>query len=187
MSELIQWLWQFNLEISLLLAAIVIARAALRRFAQTYNNYLLWFSMPLALLAMKGVVNLELSSSVETHVQPLRAAVQANVIHNYIVRPVERYDPWVMLGVAIVIVGVLLLLRLLQQHYSLRRELARVSGHNIAKIRSAYPIVIVTKDGFSPAVYGFFKPKIFFPLELINTSQSKLSQRWPCLICCSSC
>jgi len=176
MSEFMKWLWQINLEISLLLIFILLARAALRRLARSYNNYLLWFSIPLALLVAVIMANVEFSSPIAAQVQPIRTVLQESVlqsyVHGYIVQPVERFDTWSLFGLIVAALVVLLLMRLASQHWGLRQELKRVDSGRHAQISSSFPVVAVNKEGFSPAVYGFLKPKIYFPLEL-KTSLSE--------------
>jgi len=168
MSEFLQWFWQFNLEVSLLLVLILIARGALRRLMRTYNNYLLWLSIPLAVIVGKGLSAFELSSPLSEpiveQVQPIRT-----VVYGYVVQPSERFDPWFVLGIAVLGLVALLLMRLVFQHWKLRRELRQISDHKILSLSASFPVVSVNKEGFSPAVYGFLKPKIYFPDELANS------------------
>ena len=174
MNGLMQWIWQFNLEVSLLLAFILIARAGLRMFMRSYNNYLLWFSVPLAVLVAKFLSAIEISTPVVTqavsHARPIQSAVQY-----YITQPSNAFDAWLIAGAIAALLSLLLLARLAHQHWKLRRELELISNGETLKINASFPVVEVIKDGFSPAVYGFIKPTIYFPAGLINSlSQHQL-------------
>jgi len=80
-----------------------------------------------------------------------------------------------MFGLIVAALVVLLLMRLASQHRGLRQELKRVDSGRHAQISSSFPVIGVIKEGFSPAVYGFFKPKIYFPLELKSSlSESQI-------------
>ncbi|MBL4673844.1 MAG: hypothetical protein JKX81_16410 [Arenicella sp.] len=164
MSDAMKWLWQFNLDLSLLLISILLARAALRRLTGTYNNYLLWLSIPLAVVVTSILSTVELSSAVTAQIQPLQS-----VVHDYVIQPREMFDAWSVIGLSIAVLTALLIMRLMLQHRNLRRELRRISDNEHAPIQSSFPVISVTKDGFSPAVYGFLYPTIYFPLGLAKS------------------
>lgn len=159
-----KWLWQFNLEVSLLLGIILLARTVLRSVTNTYNNYLLWLSIPLALVAAKILTAITYSSPISEQARPIQIAV-----HRYIVRPPETFDSWAVGGTLVAILSMMLLVRLAFQHWNLRLELKRISCGLCTTIQSEFPVVSVSKEGFSPAVYGFLKPTIYFPKELLES------------------
>lgn len=159
-----KWLWQFNLDLSLLLISILLARAALRRLTGTYNNYLLWLSIPLALVVTSILSTVELSSAVTAQIQPLQS-----VVHDYVIQPRKKFDAWNIIGLSIAVLTALLIVRLTLQHRNLRRELRRIADNEHAPIQSSFPVISVIKDGFSPAVYGFLYPTIYFPLGLAKS------------------
>jgi len=169
MTEFALWLWQFNVDVSLLLGIILIARAVLRRFATLYNLYLLWLSLPLALVASMVLSSIDFTES--SIVEPVQ-----RVVYQYIpstplalentVQPSFDYLS-LLLSVALSI-ALLLSLRLVSQHQNLRKELKRIQAPEALKISSRYPLISVEKEGFSPAVYGFLSPAIYFPTQLVR-------------------
>ncbi len=168
MSEFLQWFWQFNIEVTVLLVLILMARWALRRLMRTYNNYLLWLSIPLAVIVGKSLSAFEFSSPLAEpmveQVQPIRT-----VVYDYVVQPSGQFDPWLAIGLTVLGLVALLLIRLVFQHWTLRRELRQISDHKTSSLSASFPVVTVNREGFSPAVYGFLKPKIYFPSELTSS------------------
>jgi len=169
MTEFAHWFWQFNVDLSLLLGIILIARTILRRFATLYNLYLLWLSVPLALAASSILSNIDFTGS--SIVEPVQ-----RVIYQYIpttqlaiesaVQPSFDYTPLIL--ILALSMTLLLGLRLVLQHQNLRRELRSIRASEVLNITSRYPLVAVRKEGFSPAVYGFLAPTIYFPSELVK-------------------
>lgn len=82
-----------------------------------------------------------------------------------------------MLGIVWSIVAILLVLRLVHQHLELRRKLAVMTVAIDIGCESTYPLVGIDNDEFSPAVYGFIKPKIYFPIQLQATLSDKQIER----------
>ena len=160
MSELLSSGWQLNIELSLLLLAILLARYLIRKTTKNYNAYLLWLSIPLGLLAAKLITSIDFS-------EPPTQAV-TYLVGEYVVKPAELFDRVTLLGYLWLMVSELLLLRLLWQHIDLRRSLSLITVNKATKIISKYPVIVINKEGFSPAVYGFFRPQIYFPQHLFK-------------------
>lgn len=161
MNELLAYLWQSNVELSLLLAVILTARFAIRKTTKNYNAYLLWLSIPVGLGLAKLISYLNFS-------EPPAEAV-SYLINSYVVKPSQSFDSWNYLIFLWLGVSFLLVLRLLRQHHALRRDLRQINVPHKLSIKSKYPIVGINKEGFSPAVYGFIQPKIYFPVQLKET------------------
>jgi beta-lactamase regulating signal transducer with metallopeptidase domain len=173
MSDFMQWLWQFNLEVSLLLGFIVLVRFTIRKVVGFYNLYLFWLSVPVALLVTTLLSYVDLSSS--AGIAPVQAVVYQYIPTQQAV--LNSINAWSILGLVIIPLVAFFGVRLLVQHLSLRRELKQISASESLTINSNYPIVPVAKEGFSPAVYGFMRPKIYFPSELarsLSAQQLKL-------------
>ncbi len=169
MTEFAHWFWQFNVDLSLLLGIILMARALLRRFATLYNLYLLWLSVPLALAASTILSNIDFTGS--SIVEPVQRAVYEYIPNTHLaienaVQPSLGYTPLVL--VLALSIALLLVLRLVLQHQNLRKELRQIQTPDVLNIASIYPLVAVRKEGFSPAVYGFISPAIYFPRELVQ-------------------
>ncbi|WP_251359304.1 TonB family protein [Kangiella sp. TOML190] len=158
MNDLLQTLWQSNLELSLLLLAILTARYLIRKTTKNYNAYLLWLSIPVGLL-LAGFFSI-----VNFGQEP--TAAMTYIVQAYIVRPAETFDSWLLVGYLWALVSLVLLVRLCWQHKKLRQELKYIKAPLNLTIASSYPIVGIAKEDFSPAVYGFFKPTIYFPVHL---------------------
>ncbi len=169
MTEFAHWLWQFNVDVSLLLGIILIARTILRRFAALYNLYLLWLSAPLALVASAILSSIDFTGS--RVVEPVQ-----RVVYQYIPStPIglentaqTSFDYLLLVLITALSVALLLGLRLVLQHQNLRKELKRIQAPEVLNINSRYPLISVQKEGFSPAVYGFLSPAIYFPTELVR-------------------
>lgn len=159
MSLQLATLWQYNVEFTILLVVILLARYLVRKTTRVYNAYLLWASIPLGIL-LAGLVSLIEFS------QPPIASVNV-IVTDYVVSPVEvfqqHHNPlghiwfWVALG---------LVLRLVWQHFQLRSQLASIKVPIRLPFESRYRVVGIDKADFSPAVYGFFRPTIYFPVHL---------------------
>jgi len=160
MTEFLNLFWQFNIEISLLLLITLMARYAIRKTTKVYNAYLLWLSIPLGLLIASAVSRFEFSAA---PVEPVSTAIV-----NYVVVPAESADNWQLLGFVWLTVAFLLLLRLVRQHLRLRNDLSEITVNTKLDLHSNYPVVAIDKADFTPAVYGFFAPRIYFPVHLIK-------------------
>ncbi|MRX28456.1 M56 family metallopeptidase [Kangiella sp. HZ709] len=164
MNELIAYLWQFNIELSLLLCVILVARLVIRKTTKNYNAYLLWLSIPIGLLVAKLLSFIEFEQAPQQTIN--------FIITNYVVEPSQQIDSWNYLLYIWGSISVLLIIRLLKQHKMLRKDLNKIIVPHHLSFKTKYPIVGIDKEGFSPAVYGFIKPKIYFPVQL----EKQLSQ-----------
>ena len=160
MKQLEQILWQSTIELSLLLAVILLARLIIRKTTKNYNAYLLWLAIPVGLLIAKLIAQIEFSS-------PPSAAVNY-MVENYVVRPTQTLSNWSILVYIWLIISELVLLRLIWQHIDLKRKLSIITVDKKIPVQSKYPVIAIDKQGFSPAVYGFIKPKIYFPVHLLK-------------------
>jgi len=91
-----------------------------------------------------------------------------------IIKPVETLQNYWWLGALWLSGTALLLLRLIIQHIELRRDLKHIRrplnelpGGELFKSRH-YPVIAVEHKELSPAVYGFVKPKIYFPIHVAH-------------------
>ncbi|NVK22367.1 MAG: TonB family protein [Kangiellaceae bacterium] len=165
MNGLEELLWQSTIELSLLLGVILFARYIIRKTTKNYNAYLLWLVIPLGLLIAKLVTQIDFSTPPSQTLNYL--------VGSYVVRPTQALSDWSNLLYLWLIVSELLLLRLIWQHIDLRRNLSLITAKKNVCVKSKYPVVAIDKKDFSPAVYGFIKPKIYFPIHLLE----KLSQQ----------
>lgn len=160
MSVFLKGIWQVNIEFSLLLLAILVMRYVVRKTTRNYNAYLLWLSIPLALV---GGVLMSLARFSEPPV-----AVASVMVRSYLVEPVQSIDYWAYIAYGWLALAPIFLARLLIQHAKLRRDLRSIAIDAAHGLKSSYPIVLIDKLDFSPAVYGFWKPKIYFPIQLMD-------------------
>ncbi|NNC99441.1 MAG: hypothetical protein HKN85_04590 [Gammaproteobacteria bacterium] len=158
MNGVMQTLWQANIEISLLLIVILLARYAIRRTTKVYNAYLLWLSIPVGSLVARIVSQMDFSNA--------PVATVSSIVQGYIVQPAEAFDAWSFVGFLWAIVSGLLLCRLAYQHAQLRANLLRIKSSTPLEFGSSYTVIGINKKDFSPAVYGFFRPVIYFPVHL---------------------
>jgi beta-lactamase regulating signal transducer with metallopeptidase domain len=158
-------LWQFNIEISLLLLLVMVARYAVRKTTKVYNAYLLWLSIPV------GVITAQLVAQLRFTKPPVETVNY--LVHSYIVQPAHEYSSWGILAYVWSGLTAMLLLRLMLQHIQLRHDLKSIEVPTELVSRSSYPIVGIDKNDFSPAVYGFFRPTIYFPIQLENSLSSE--------------
>lgn len=155
MSSFIQSLWLSNIELSLLLIAVLIARLAIKKTARVYNSYLLWLSIPIGLMAASLAAKIEFTEA------PI---ISVNVaVNSYILEPQNTFNSWTLIGTLWACVAFLLLGRLVRQHWLLRKKLKCISEPTVIAVVSRYPIIGISEADFSPAVYGFLTPKIYFP------------------------
>ena len=160
MRVIVDDLWQLNIEFSLLLLLVMAARYAIRKTTRNYNAFLLWLSIPLGLLASISV------SFIDFAAPPAQFA--SVVVQSYLVEPVRSIDYSIYFICSWFLIALGLLIRLGFQHFQLRLELNSFAVRGDHPIKSRYPVVLIGKENFSPAVYGFFQPKIYFPSGLIN-------------------
>jgi len=155
MTGFIKSLWLSNIELSLLLIAILIARLAIKKTARVYNSYLLWLSIPVGLMAASLAAKIEFT---EAPIITVNLAV-----NSYILEPQNSFNSWALIGTLWACVAFLLLGRLARQHWLLRKKLKDISEPTGIAVVSRYPIIGISEADFSPAVYGFLTPKIYFP------------------------
>lgn len=157
-------LWQFNVEFSLLLLAILFSRFVIKKTTKHYNSYLLWLSIPLSYLATKLVRSLELFS--------INQNIITDKVHVFIVTPANKIAGYTWIYVLWGLIAAFFIGRLVWQHYQLRKQLKlitvnkSVANHPNILGSEKYPIVSVSQENMTPAVYGFLKPKIYFPIEI---------------------
>ena len=206
-TDLIASAWRFNIEFSLLLMLVLCARFTLRSTNKSHNAYLLWLCLPIGLALSAIAPQFEKLISQSSFAQLAPSASIQESVHNYVITPSTNYFAWSpALVYLLAIISTLMLLRLLLQHKELRRNLSEISvkpAPNSPNIRSSYTIRLVDQIDFSPAVYGFFKPTIYFPLHLLETLDSEqielivrheehhikqghlwLNLFWDLLVCC---
>lgn len=178
--NLLSELWRFNIELSLLLLLVMAVRMAVRKTTRVYNAYLLWMSIPIGLVVANIVDYLQVPAP---RIESLSYLTGSSIMH----APM-KLDPAVShtstaavssvgFGIALsiwAVFGIAMLARLAWQHYQLRKQLKviAVAGEDLL-YTSKYPIVAIDKNGFSPAVYGFFRPTIYFPIQLTESLQSE--------------
>ncbi len=181
-------LWQFNLELSLLLMLILTLRWALKRGAKIYNSYWLWLVLPLTPIANKlassvlpesdktAITNQLSSMSMFISPDHRSALLMQSLEEPSTINTLSTPDTDIILFLWVA--GVLFFLaRLWGQHCRLRREMTSDDFQIDIDLQANYPVLGVQKEGFSPSVYGFFKPRIYFPTSLfkeLDASQCNL-------------
>lgn len=167
-NKFIHSFWQLNIELSLLLLLILGLRLALKKSAQIYNAYWLWLALPLTPAIAYLAVKLLPANNTSTFLQQLEPiSLTQNYVFHVEATAVATDQPSLQALAILWLVGMLLLIiRLTRQHIALRRQLALPDYQRPNNLRSRFPVYGVSKDGFSPSVYGFFKPTIYFPLAL---------------------
>jgi len=181
-----QVLWDFHLELSLLLLVILSLRVVLKKAAKIYNSYWLWLVLPLTPIAMQLASYYTPPSQQLELIQQMFVTSQAykgplSQLPMQDVPQVENGWPTLTLLLSFWTFGAFLsVLNLGRQHRLLRKKLSAPDYQNSTELAARYPILGVSETKFSPAVYGFIKPKIYFPLALIerlNTRQIELILR----------
>ena len=176
-----QWLLTFNVELSVLLASIIALRWLLKKTVNLYNLYWLWLLLPLVPLA--GFIATSIPVSQQALVAEQLNSLQANygislfspattnsngAVNSQfvsILEPDKTPISFMQILASLWLLGsAFFLIRLLQQHRVLRQQLLTAAVP--LDLKTNYPIVGVDVDEFSPAVYGFFKPTIYFPKAL---------------------
>ena len=174
MNQVIQVLWQSNIEFSLLLLAIFAARYGVRYASNNKNTYHLWTAIPASLVTVWMLKQIEFT---KPPVEVVTKIVQVYVVQPYIIAPSQTINGWAYLANLSFLIAVVLLFRLLYQHLQLRNELCKIRTTEISTSSDSYEVVGVSQTDFSPAAYGFVKPKIYFPLHLehqLSQEQIKL-------------
>ncbi|AOE49390.1 TonB family protein [Kangiella sediminilitoris] len=156
--------WHFNLDLSVIVLTVLVVRFFIRKTTKSYNSYLLWLAIPVGFLLAKVVASIDFTSASSSYI--------GQAVSVMVMKPVETLQNYWWLGAIWLTGTTLLLLRLLIQHVELRRELKRIErpatdlkGYMNHKPK-LYSLIAVEHDDMSPAVYGFIKPKIYFPLHV---------------------
>ena len=181
MNHFATQLWQFNIELSLLLLLVLSSRTLLRRSGKNYNAYLLWLSVPVGLFLAFIMSNIDVATSTQFANELLTQGTIHNSINDYVIEPSSTLFSWSPIFMyGWITISLLLLLRLFNQHLKLRNELKNIAINNnrdCFPFISKYNIKLVEKANFSPAVYGYIQPTIYFPLQLtkeLNKTQIEL-------------
>lgn len=169
MNNWLSSLWHFNIDISVIIITVLLARMLVRRTTKNYNAYALWLAIPLGYFIAQLVSQLNFTT--DTYI-----AVQG-AVNTLVVRPVETMNNYSLLIWTWGIVTLALLLRLVWQHIQLRQELKRLQVAEYKAFPDAkYQVVAIEHKDMSPAVYGFFKPRIYFPTHLAQTLSRQQQQ-----------
>jgi len=194
MDEIFELILNYNLQISLLIVSIIVLRWLLKKVTKIHNVYWLWVLLPLVpLLSVVSThipdehraVVVEKISTVQTGLRPVFVNITPAPLLIYEFKPTteiiihqSKSIDTKQLFTCIWLLGCLFfIVRLLRQHCSLRAQLNSERVSLNTEFKKRYPIIGIEIAGFSPAVYGFFKPKIYFPRELyrqLNTDQRSL-------------
>ncbi|WP_223668437.1 TonB family protein [Kangiella shandongensis] len=156
--------WQFNLDLSVIVLTVLLVRFFIRKTTKSYNSYLLWLAIPAGFLLAKIIASIDFTSASSSYI--------GQAVSVMVIKPVETLQNYWWLGAIWLSGTTLLLLRLLIQHVELRRDLKTIqraltelTGYELFKSRR-YNLIAVDQKDMSPAVYGFIKPKIYFPLHV---------------------
>jgi len=166
---------QLHLEFSFLILAILLARYCLKKSSKIYNVYWLWLALPLAPIASVTIKAFELppiftSNTTVTSFYEIQANTPLVIEH------ASQQSNGTLIGPLFLLwlIGALWFFsRLVKQHVDLRQQLADDDFCQAISLSSRYPICGVADTDFSPAVYGFCKPKIYFPIALQNSLDAK--------------
>lgn len=162
MNNWLNMLWQFNIDISVILITVLLARMIVRRTTKNYNAYALWLAIPLGYLIAQVISQINFKTDSYVLVQ--------GAVNTFIVRPVETMTDYSALIWLWALVTSAFLIRLLWQHRQLRQQLQNAQVKSVISFPDAkYPIISVKHEGMSPAVYGFLKPKIYFPVHVAQS------------------
>ena len=156
--------WQFNLDLSVVVLTVLIVRFFIRKTTKSYNSYLLWLAIPVGFLLAKVIASIDFTSASSSYI--------GNAVSVMLIKPVETLQNYWWLGALWLSGTTLLLLRLIIQHIELRKDLKNIArpldempGAELFKARK-YQVIAVKHKDMSPAVYGFLKPKIYFPVHV---------------------
>lgn len=156
--------WQFNLDLSVVVLTVLLVRFFIRKTTKSYNSYLLWLAIPVGFLVAKIIASIEFSTASSSYIGQAVSAM--------IIKPVETLQNYWWLGALWLSGTTLLLLRLIIQHVELRKDLKNIQrplsqlpGADMFASRQ-YRVVAVEHKDMSPAVYGFIKPTIYFPIHV---------------------
>lgn len=158
--------WQFNLDLSVIVLTVLVVRFFIRKTTKSYNSYLLWLAIPMGFVVAKVIASIDFTSASSSYI--------GHAVSAMIIKPVETLQNYWWLGALWLSGTALLLLRLIIQHIELRRDLKHIRrplnelpGGELFKSRH-YPVIAVEHKELSPAVYGFVKPKIYFPIHVAH-------------------
>ncbi|MCW9028718.1 MAG: TonB family protein, partial [Kangiella sp.] len=125
---------------------------------------LLWLAIPVGFVVAKIIASIDFSSANSDYI--------GQAVSVMIAKPVETLQNYWWLGAFWLSGTTLLLLRLIIQHIELRKDLKNIErpiselpGFNLIR-RSRYQVIAVDHKEMSPAVYGFIKPTIYFPIHV---------------------
>lgn len=156
--------WHFNLDLSVIVLTVLIVRFFIRKTTKSYNSYLLWLAIPLGFVVAKIIASIDFSSANSDYI--------GQAVSVMIAKPVETLQNYQWLGALWLTGTTLLLLRLIIQHVELRKDLKKIErpinelpGFDLIR-KSRYQVVAVDHKEMSPAVYGFVKPTIYFPIHV---------------------
>ncbi|AUD78373.1 energy transducer TonB [Kangiella profundi] len=156
--------WHFNLDLSVIVLTVLIVRFFIRKTTKSYNSYLLWLAIPLGFVVAKIIASIDFSSANSDYI--------GQAVSVMIAKPVETLQNYQWLGALWLTGTTLLLLRLIIQHVELRKDLKKIErpinelpGFNLIR-KSRYQVIAVDYKEMSPAVYGFIKPTIYFPIHV---------------------
>lgn len=156
--------WQFNLDLSVIVLTVLVVRFFIRKTTKSYNSYLLWLAIPAGFLVAKVIASIDFSSASSSYIGQAVAAM--------IVKPVETLQNYWWLGAIWLGGSTILLLHLLKQHLKLRANLKLITRPTVELMNYGslkthkYSVIAVKHNDMSPAVYGFFKPRIYFPTHV---------------------
>jgi len=156
--------WHFNLDLSVIVLTVLVVRFFIRKTTKSYNSYLLWLAIPVGFVVAKIIASIDFSSANSDYI--------GQAVSVMIAKPVETLQNYWWLGAFWLSGTTLLLLRLIIQHIELRKDLKNIErpiselpGFNLIR-RSRYQVIAVDHKEMSPAVYGFIKPTIYFPIHV---------------------
>lgn len=156
--------WHFNLDLSVIVLTVLVVRFFIRKTTKSYNSYLLWLAIPVGFVVAKIIASIDFSSANSDYI--------GQAVSVMIAKPVETLQNYWWLGAFWLSGTTLLLLRLIIQHIELRKDLKNIErpiselpGFNLIR-KSRYQVIAVDHKEMSPAVYGFIKPTIYFPIHV---------------------
>ena len=186
MPDVMPLLWRLNIDLSLLLLAIIALRWVVKKTSRIYDTYWLWALLPIAPLTISLAKQLGpyitpptllvkafeaqlTGTQTQLHEHSPRALTGA---HEYAGQQTNWYqsilEPMNVVFLIWAIICLALVIRLAKQHLALRASLRASASKSPTALTAKYPIIGIDQVGFSPAVYGLIKPKIYFPTSLIN-------------------
>ncbi|MHC9509991.1 TonB family protein [Kangiella sp. M94] len=165
MNSWLDAFWHFNLDLSVIVLTVLIVRFFIRKTTKSYNSYLLWLAIPVGFVVAKIIASIDFSGASSDYI--------GQAVSVMIARPVETLQNYWWLGALWLSGTTLLLLRLIIQHIELRKDLRKIERPldelpGIHLISNRYRVIAVEHKEMSPAVYGFVKPTIYFPIHVAH-------------------